>query len=234
MQAGIGARSLEGMNTRVHWLPLGASLLWLASGLLLDAQSLGDVARKERERKKAGTAAKSLTNEEIEKPFFDEYPSVQARFAMPKGWAKPTPSKNIVISACPGTGPLPAAPFDPETVTCAMAVGIDGPTRRAREDPNAALDRMQGEIYGKATRQIGSWSARELGGLPARETTFELSTKGALRHMRMVVAVEPKSGLIYMAAVLSIPERFNDFAPALDTVLATFEAVPKPPPVREN
>ncbi len=192
--------------------------------------SLGDLSRKERDRKGSGASSRVLSNEEVEKVHSEVYENIQVRFAMPKGWDKPTPGKNIVISPCPGHF-LPPAPFEPETVSCALAVGIDGPSKRAREDPAQALDGFEQELRAKAKRQVDAWKAREMGRMPAREAVFELDKPGPVRQMRILIAVHPQTGLIYMAVVLALPEHFAAAAPALDTVLASFEPTPieRPP-----
>jgi len=208
------------------------ALLTLPGGA--HGQSLGELARKERERKGATTAgAEVLTNEEVRKPILEEYPSVQARFTMPMDWEKPVPRNHLVLSPCPGAT-LPAAEANAESAICALVVGVDGPSNAARENAGLALDRMQAELLAKTKGQVEPWRPRELGGMPARETVLVVDTPGVKRHMRLVMAVHPGTGLIYIVALMAVPERFTDVAPALDTVLATFEPAPKVPAPRVN
>ncbi len=202
------------------------AILWVSAA---QAQSLGELARKERERKKAAPPVdKVLTNEEVAKPYFDYYPAVFSQFAMPKGWEKPVQRKNVVISPCPGAS-LPTGRTDPESAECALAVAVDGPSSDSKQYPAETLERIQHEFIAKVKRQIEPWRDQTLGGMKARETVVEIEKPSPTRHMRMVVAVHPQTGRYYMAALWALPGRLEEFSPALDTVLKSFEVVSQQP-----
>lgn len=193
------------------------------------AQSLGELARKERERKKtAPPSGKALTNEQVQKPLFDSYPAVFAQFAMPMGWKKPVERKNVVISPCPGTS-LPTRFSDPESAECALAVGVDGPSLTSKQHPAEALDQIQREFLRKVKKQIEPWRDQKLGSIKARETVVEIEQPLPMRQMRMVVAVHPETGRYYLVALWALPGRLAEFSPALDVVLNSFEVVSQKP-----
>jgi len=187
--------------------------------------SLGELARKERARKNAGSSRATLwSNEEVQKPHPESFPAVQARFAMPIDWPQPSVSKRLVVAPCPGTE-LPPGPIVLENIPCALAVGIDGPSRSSRENPALALEHFKVEFLAKTKQQIGAWRDFQLAGMPAAETVVEIDKPPPLRRMRVVLAVHPQTGLIYATAVLASPEYFARLSPALDAILTTFEPV---------
>lgn len=220
-----------GMRTPPCVLALLAGLLVMACSL--EAQSLGELARKERNRKKASAGeGKVLSNEEVQQSRVADYPAAQARFAMPKGWDTPTANRNVVVSPCPGAA-LPRLPYEVETTTCVIAVGSDGPVRSYREDAAAGLQRVQAEFLAKTKQQLEPWRNFQLAGMPASETVVEMD-KPTKRRLRMVIAVHGQTGLVYMMALIATEDQFPAFKESLDTVIVSFEPVPRARPVPAN
>ena len=221
----------SGMRTPPRVLALLAGLFVLAGSL--EAQSLGELARKERSRKKAAPAeGKVLSNEEVQKSQIEEYAAARARFAMPKGWDAPVANRNVVVSPCPGSK-LPQAPYETESATCVLAVGSDGPVRSYKENAAAGLERVQAEFLAKTKQQLEPWRNFQLAGMPASETVVEMD-KPTKRRLRMVIAVHGPSGLVYMMALIATEDQFSAFKESLDTVIASFEPVPRIQPAPAN